>query len=86
MNKGKEKSIQIYNYFYLNEMNNSSIRKPGAEWLRKFGPFLPAPCHSVALQVAALVPARRQHRDGHNSRDRRSADVLNSAAGITLEG
>lgn len=64
-------------------MNNSSIRKPGAEWLRKFSVFLPAPCHSAASQVAALVPPRRQHRDGHNGRDRGSADVLDSAAGIT---
>lgn len=83
MNKGKEKSMQIYNYFYLNEMNNSSIRRSGAEWLSKFRAFLLAQCHSMASQVAALVPLRRQHGDGHNGRDRGSATVSNSAAGIT---
>lgn len=31
VNKGKEKSMQIHNYLYLNEMNNSSIRKRCAE-------------------------------------------------------
>lgn len=33
--KGRERSMQIYNYFYLNEMNVSTIRKGCAEYFRK---------------------------------------------------
>ena len=47
--------MQIYNYFYLNEMNISSIRKRCAEYLRKSSEGKLTPTHLEMLTLTRLA-------------------------------